>query len=1098
MTVIKTKTQNTITVLVFACFFLSGTAGLIYEVLWLRMIDKIIGSAPFAVTAILTVFMGGMAIGSWFAGRFIDRAGQRRFVLTVYGLLELTIGIYALFLPYLINGTSPFYRLIYDRLISYPLLYQVATFFGCTALLIIPTTLMGATLPVLSRYCVRELDHLGKQTGLLYGLNTVGAACGTLICGFYLIQRFGLTNTLLLCAALNVSAGLACIGAARFHISPEKDIKISDKPDVSSGPIPKFESGLTNKVRWALFLFAISGFCSMACQVLWTRLIGLLVGPTHFAFTLVVAAFIVGLAAGSMVFGWVADHRKETFPVLVLTQIAAACFAMLTGQILGSSQFFFAKLINAFHGQFSVLLRVQSLVLFALLFIPTFFMGAAFPLVNRMFTRETAQIGKTIGTAYALNTIGAILGSFTAGFILIPLTGIQNGLSVVFLCQFTVAATALIAGSIHDKQPVFRRLIVSLLFLSGIAVAVHFPSWNPALLSRGWYRDFDTLKVRLCRSSWFDALVKGQDILEKQRKDITVVFKGEGAGGFTTVEKEITSTGTVEYAMFNSGKADASSHGDRSTQTLSAHIPMLFHPDAKQVMVLGLASGMTPGEVLNYPVKHLDILEINDQVAHACRRYFGPYNNHCLDDPRTRLLIQDGRNHLALTKTRYDVIVSEPSNPWMAGLANLYTRDFFLLVKSRLTSQGIFAQWIQSYEMDWDTFALLGRTFTSAFPGGVMFKIGPVDYLLLARADGHGLDWDLARTNLDYARKSTRANFTGADFIAHLIVTEDLGSLFADGPIHTDDRPYLEFSAPRHLYDGHLDIERKAASLRKFSARTLDILNRTSGPEAMLDLVAFAASVNAPTFSVLDFKRLSPAEKNRYLTIMRDFCKRESVSTYAMFHDPEPKKVCADIQINRIRKRLQTYGGRAADHYNLAISLIAAGASDEAEKELEATLALDPLHAEGAFALGVLHAEAAKWAEAAASFKWAAELSPGSAKILRYLGITEARRGLWDTAIVNLTAALSLNAMDIDALNERGAIYLRQNKIDDALRDFSQALAVSPQDAESRNSMAMALSKKGDYTQAALHLSFALKFHPDNETLKYNLMVIESKINAGS
>ncbi len=903
MAVIKMTTQNAITVWVFACFFISGTAGLIYEVLWLRMINKIIGSAPFAVAAILTVFMGGLALGSWFAGRFIDRIGQRRFVLAVYGLLEFAIGIYAFCLPHLINGTGPFYRLIYDPLISHPLFYHAATFFGCSALLIIPATLMGATLPVLSRYCVHELDHLGKQTGLLYGLNTVGAACGTLLCGFYLIQRFGLSNTLLLAAALNVFAGLACILTSRFHVSPEENITTPDEPDVSSGPMPQSGSDVTRMARWALFLFAVSGFCAMACQVLWTRLIGLLIGPTHYSFTLVVAAFIVGLAAGSMVFGWVADHRKLTFPVLVITQFAAACFAMMTSQILGSSQFFFAKLINAFHGQFSVLLRVQSLVLFLLLFIPTFFWGAAFPLVNRMFTREPEQVGKTIGTAYAVNTIGAILGSFTAGFILIPLTGNQNGLSIVFLCQFAVAAVALAAVSLHGKQPAFRGLVVSLLCLSGIAVAVHFPSWNPALLSRGWYRDFDTLKTRLCRASWFDALVRGQDILEKQREDITVVFQGEGAGGFTTVEKEITSTGTIEYAMFNSGKADASSHGDRSTQTLSAHIPMLFHPNAEQVMVLGLASGMTPGEVLYYPVKQLDILEINGQVADACRRYFGPYNNHCLGDPRTRLLIQDGRNHLALTHTRYDVIISEPSNPWMAGLANLYTRDFFLLVKNRLTSQGIFAQWIQSYEMDWDTFALLGRTFSSAFPGGVMFKIGPVDYLLLARADGRGLDWDPARTNIDYAGKSTRADFPGTDFLAHLIVTEDLGRLFGDGSIHTDDRPYLEFSAPRHLYDGHLDIEQKTSTQRKFSASTLDILNRNSGSQAMLDLTAFAASVNAPMFSVLDFKNLSPEEKDRYLTITRDFCTQESIPTYAMFHDPEPKKVCAGIQVNRIKKR---------------------------------------------------------------------------------------------------------------------------------------------------------------------------------------------------
>ena len=188
------------------------------------------------------------------------------------------------------------------------------------------------------------------------------------------------------------------------------------------------------------------------------------------------------------------------------------------------------------------------------------------------------------------------------------------------------------------------------------------------------------------------------------------------------MERETTSLGRVEFAMFNSGKADASSHGDRSTQTLFAHIPMLFHPEAKNVMLLGLASGMTAGEILLYPVERLDVLEISRSVATACHDYFSPWNNNCLEDPRLHLMIQDGRNHLALSRQRYDVIVSEPSNPWMAGLGNLYTREFFQLARKRLTAQGFFAQWVQAYEMDEETFSLLGRTFTSVFNHSALIK----------------------------------------------------------------------------------------------------------------------------------------------------------------------------------------------------------------------------------------------------------------------------------------------------------------------------------------------------------------------------------------
>jgi spermidine synthase len=1079
---------------------MSGTAGLVYEVLWVRMIDKIIGSAPYAVAAVLTVFMGGLALGSFFVGRLIDRLENRSVLLAVYGALELVIGVYALVLPFVINAVTPLYTMIYDRLYDVPLVYQAATFLGCTALLIIPTTLMGGTLPVLCRYYVRELDHIGRRTGVLYGLNTIGAALGTLLCGFVLIPRLGLSATLYSAAAVNITAGTLCLLASRLKGDRQKQEVTACKPmpDEQKQNLMASPSS-QNQVVWALVLFAVSGFCSMACQVFWSRLIGLLIGPTNYSFTLVVATFIVGLAAGSVVFGRLSDRITRIFHLLVITQIGAALFSLMTSQILGNSQFFFAKLIHVFHGQFVTLLWVQSLVLFALMAIPTFFLGAAFPLVNRIFAKSMPMVGRAIGTAYAVNTIGAILGSFTAGFILIPLAGKQQGLAFVFFVQFTAAVMALTAVGLKRTRPVARFSMATILVLFGVFIAIHFPSWNQTLLSRGWYRDFETLTSRMIQTSWLNAFFAGPDLLAKQREGIDVVFQGEGVGGFTTVERETTSVGAVEYAMFNSGKADASSHGDRSTQTLSGHIPMLFHPHAKKVMVLGLASGMTPGEVLHYPVERLDILEINDQVVAACRKYFGPYNNRCLEDPRTRLIVQDGRNHLALTGERYDAIISEPSNPWMAGLANLYTRDFFLLVKNRLTGQGLFAQWIQSYEMDWDTFALLGRTFTSVFPGGVMIKIGPVDYMLLARADDKTLDWNIAQSNIVHAQKSKNAAFADAGFLAHLVVTEDLNVLFGNGPIHTDNMPHLEFSAPRHLFDGHLDIERKAAAMRRLSQGTLSVLESHSRTESMLDLMAFSASVNAPLFSVLDFKKLSGDQKNRYLAVTRDFCGRESVPTYAIFHDRETKEACADIQIDRIRGCMAKHGARkqtviARDHYNLALALIASGRGDEAKKELEATLRLDSMHFDGVFASGLLHAESGQWLDASSCFQKAVGLSPGSAQAHRYLGMAEARQGLWNSALTSLSRALALNPDDVAALNERGAIFLRLNMADEAIRDFTQALILNPQDAESHNSMAMALSKKGNLVQAAAHLNEALKISPGNENVRYNLALIERRI----
>lgn len=1085
--------RNRFTPLIFGCFFLSGTAGLVYETLWLRMIDTLIGGAPYAVSAVLTVFMGGLALGSLLMGRLSDRLEERRFLLAAYGLLEILIGLYALLLPVLIEAATPLYQTVYDPLLRHPRLYQTAAFLGCVILLIVPTTLMGGTLPLLCRYYVKGIDHLGERTGVLYGLNTIGAAFGTVLCGFIFIPKLGVPVTLTATALVNIAAGGLCLLASHF----EKEREEPPQKASESAPFPinhKRAIENRNEAEAAGFLFVVSGFCAMAYQIFWTRLIGLLIGPTSYSFTIVVATFILGLAAGSLVFGKLSDKTRRTSAMLLVSQAGAAIFALAVSQILGNSQFFFTKLIHTFHDRFDLLIWVQSLILAGLLIVPTFFLGGALPLVTRIVIKNMPEMGRTIGKVYAMNTIGAILGSLSAGFILIPWIGKQRGLSLVFLFHFSATAIAFMATQGENIRPLFRRIAASVFLVAGLLAALFFPSWNKDLLSRGWYRDYKTLETRIEKASWMESLFNGPALLAQKREGIDVVFHGEGPGGFTTVEREESSTGKAEYAMFNSGKADASSNGDRSTQTLSGHIPLLFHSKGKQVMVLGLASGMTPGEVLLYPVTMLDILEINPQVVAACRTYFGEYNNGCLNDKRTRVIVQDGRNHLALTRVLYDAIISEPSNPWMAGLAALYTREFFQLVKKRLTPQGIFAQWIQSYEMDWETFALLGRTFSSVFPGGALFKIGPVDFMLLARADGKPLDWSLAQHNIGFAQKSTNAFFPGVEFLAHMVITENLETLFGEGPLHTDSKPYLEFSAPRHLYNGDLDIEYHAAAKRHLSSATLDILKKNNSPNALLDLIAFSASVNAPTFSNLDFNKLTPDQKNRYMEIVCRFCEKESIPAYAIFHDPEPKKACAAIQIDQIKRHMAVTKTRSLDHYNLALSLIAAGREEAAEAALEKNLSLDPFNSDALFALGLLYAEAQNWKKAAASFQKVITLTPSSASAYRFLGITESRQGLWEKALIHLSTALAIDAVDTVALNERGAIYLGLEMTNNAIRDFSAALAHQPDDAETRNNMALALARKGEFFQAMSHLNEALRLAPTNENVRHNLAQVAARI----
>ena len=356
---ITNDSASGIIVLILSCFFVSGLTGLIYEILWTRMIVKIIGSAPFAVSIVLTVFMGGLGLGSYIASRTIDRMKNPLKLVRLYGVLELVIGIYGMILPLLLILFRPFYVFIYNHLFSYFLGYNLITFVGCFLLLIIPVTCMGATLPVLSRFFITSISRVGTHVGRLYGLNTIGAAAGALLCGFWLISTLGIWGSLFFAIILNATVGMVCILVSYKYQKKDKTprdmtetaIKVREKESPEPDDSPTTRSYDIS----ALTIFAVSGFCAMAYEVIWTKLLGLIVGPTTYSFTIVLVTFISGLAIGSLFFGWLGDRIKNIMLLLLITQVAAALFALLLSQVMGNSQIFFAKLIIHFKHNFSQL-----------------------------------------------------------------------------------------------------------------------------------------------------------------------------------------------------------------------------------------------------------------------------------------------------------------------------------------------------------------------------------------------------------------------------------------------------------------------------------------------------------------------------------------------------------------------------------------------------------------------------------------------------------------------------------------------------------------------------------------------------------------------
>lgn len=1053
--------------IVLICFFSSGISGLIYQVLWTRMIVKVIGGAPFAISIILTVFMGGLGLGAYLVSKHIDRIKEPGKLLKMYGLLELAIGIYAGVIPFLLKAFLPLYSVFYNQLYNHDVIYNFLTFLGVFIILCIPVVCMGATLPILCQFYVNRLSHLGTHVGRLYGLNTIGAAVGALLCGFWLIEFLGVTYTLIFAVAINSLIGLTCLlispKLSGIHAVPkekisEKDLKKPTAPEKLLRDAPQFngQSGIKNTssltLNGALAIFAVSGFCAMAYEVIWTKLLGLIVGPTTYSFTIVLFTFILGLGLGSIIFGWLADRVKEPLWLLIATQVAAGLFVLVISQLLGNSQLFFAKLIFNFQNHFALLNLTKAVILFLFMLLPTLCLGATFPLVGKIYTRSVSAVGSSLGFAYMVNTVGAVLGSFCAGFLLIPLIGKENGLRLVIGLQFLVPLVVALMILVKNREGILKRSFLIAAALAGLVLCFYFPVWNRNGLSQGKYHRFESYKSVFENHGWLESLLRGSKIMDFLVSG-ELVYYGDGIGGFTTVTKYIGALGGVDYTLSNSGKADASSFGDMPTQTLSAHFPMLLHPDPKNVMVLGLASGITSGEVLYYPVDKLDILEISHEVVKASN-FFSPWNNNVLSDSRTKMIVQDGRAHLQLTNQQYDVIISEPSNPWMAGLSALFTYDFFSLTKDRLNNDGVFGQFIHGYQMDWPTFALVGRTFAQAFPNNLLVTTNlGTDYLMIGfKNKSHTKDLADAGRKIEYIRKLKNVDLSDTRLLYMFIVSEDMQKLFGPGQIHSDAIPRLEFMAPKAMYADDPMIYKNILANAWVSPDTERIFDQISKSiDEQLNFLAYAISVHLDVHNIACPAGATPLQKKRFLNLIDKYCS-ENILTEP-FNSAEVNQRCISTQIEKVKNNIDRMPNKALSYKFIADQYQAQENWDNSLIYYSKSLLLNRDNALAHEGLAASFCQLGKIENCIAEYREALRLIPDLRTSLNNLSWVLATT--WNQKNRNGVEAVRLAEQackDTDyenpfALDTLAAAYAAAGRYQDAVRTAEKALLLVPEAA---------------------------------------------------
>lgn len=766
--------------LVLALFFSSGASALVYEVVWSRKLTYVFGGSAFAIATVLAAYMAGLALGSAWFGRRIDRRGHP---MLVYGLLEAGIGIWALLLPTLLSGLDFLYAAIYRDMNPgfYPL--SLIRFAFCFLLLLVPTTMMGGTLPVLGKLLIRNWGGLGARAGLLYAINTLGAVAGVAAGGFLLLPALGLGGATLVAVAVNAAvAAVAILASRRYPYVAAPVAESGEKPETRAGSSDR-EGSIRRMVLW---VYAASGFAALAYEVVWTKVLALVLGTTTYAFTSMLTTFLLGLSLGALLFGRLVDRYRRPLPMLVAVQIAIAVLALTTVPILESLPQIFVNRFASVEDSWIKIELLRFVLAASTMILPTILMGGTFPLVTRAYA-DRAQIGKSLGSLYAANTVGAILGSFLTGFVLIPLIGRQNSLLLATLVNLVPAFLLLFLLGRTRVPTAMRWVTATIVVLLIPAAVLGFQRWDKRILSSGAY--------------YYPKLMAESASILDYVGDFRLLYYREATEATISVWQ-------VEHVttLRINGKIDASSHGDMLTQKLVAHLPALYmSPDGDEdALVIGLASGVSVGALLTHPVRSVETVELIGAVTEAAR-YFDDYNYRCLDDPRFRLIVNDGRNHLRLTDARYDIIVSQPTNPWIAGVGALFTREYFRLTRERLKPGGLACQWVQIYHMREDDVKAVLATFLDEFPHAHLWEATPGDLILIGSETP--LSLDAAKVEHAFAGKSgDDLRLLEVDPAANLLsyyVTDEDGLREFCGAVSrrvTDDNLYLEYAMPRHMF----------------------------------------------------------------------------------------------------------------------------------------------------------------------------------------------------------------------------------------------------------------------------------------------------------
>jgi spermidine synthase len=765
--------------LVALLLFGSGFCALIYQTTWLREFRLVFGASTAASAAVLGVFMAGLGFGGIVLGRRSEAKAQP---LAFYGQLELLIAATAALSPLLILAARYFY-------IAAGGTQAMGMGFGTIVRLLlagliigVPTFLMGGTLPAAARAAVAPEDLQRRAVGILYGTNTLGAVTGAAAGTFYFFENFGNRMTLWLAAVLNVIVALIALRLSR------------SMPDLKGGSKPSRESDKGNSDLQAnpLFVFVAAGLVGFAfflMELVWYRMLGPLLGGSTFSFGLILAVALLGIGLGGGAYAVFGLKRSASLQFFALTCAAEAFFIALP-YALGDRIAMAAMLLRplgtlGFHGHIIAWTALCCIVIFPAAFVS----GIQFPLLIALLGKGRKSVGAQTGAAYAWNTIGALIGALAGGFGFMPIFSAPGvwKIVIVLLSALGLVAAALALRERWHWARTTTPVIIAIAALAMLAARGPTAFWRHSQIGVGRLTQYQASPNEI------------RDLINGIRRK--TFWERDG------IESSVALSNGDSLAFIVNGRADGNAKYDAGTQIMSGLIGAALHPHPAKSLVVGLGTGSTAGWLAAVPtMEQVDAIELEPVVLHVAEEC-APVNQNAMQNPKLHITIGDARELLLTTREKYDIVVSEPSNPYRAGVAGLFTREYYQSVDRCLNPGGMFFQWVQAYDIDDRTIQIFYRSLGSVFDNIESWQTEGGDLLLLASHQSVSFEAEALRARLkeEPLKSAIAAAWRGnslEDFLAHYIgngaVAKALQRL-ASWPLNTDDRTIIEFAFARSV-----------------------------------------------------------------------------------------------------------------------------------------------------------------------------------------------------------------------------------------------------------------------------------------------------------